>query len=162
MTAVDPEERPDLTAAVADLEVLKPVIANQWETVDPDVFVEKILTQVDYDYNWIDEALEGSLQTPRQINLTLGFKQRGQLVVLKFMRARDDGMDRKNFGGRLGDLIGEVRSELKANGWTTEVAGGHHSRSITATIPIAELKDEPLKRITQTKTAIERLMKQIT
>ena len=162
MTAVDPEDRPDLTEAIADLEVLKPVLSENWNAVDPDVFVEKILTSVDYDYIWDDLLLEGMLKTPRQIELKVGFKQRGQLATISFMRARDDGMNRRNFGGRLGELIAEVKNELGNSGWATDAAGGYHSRSINATIPISALRGDPAKGISQTKNTLEKLMKQIT
>lgn len=162
MTAVNPDERPDLAAALADLEVLKPVQSEHWQVVDPDLFVERILTSIDFDYDWDELKLEGTLKTPRQIELKLGFKQRGQLVTLKFMRARDDGMNRKNFGGRLGELIGEVNTELKAEGWSTDLAGGYHSRSINASIPLSVLRQDPDTGVRQTKSLVEKLMRQIT
>jgi hypothetical protein len=154
MTAVDPENRPDLTEAIADLEVLKPVLSEDCAAVDPDVFIEKILTSTDYDYDWDDLLLEGMLKTPRQIELKLGFKQRGQLAIIGFTRARDEGMNRKNFGGRLGVLISEANNELRNYGWVTDTAGGYHSRSITATIQVSALRENAVKGIYQTKRLI--------
>ncbi|NVK55893.1 MAG: protein kinase [Alteromonadaceae bacterium] len=161
MTRVDPDERPDLRSIITDLEMIGRAARGDWANVDPDVFIEKILCDLGYDYEWSDDAVGGKVSTPRLIDLTLSFVPKGQLLELTFMRQRDDGSDRKNFGGKLGDLISRINMSLRARGWQTETGGGHHSRSIEARIPIRDLIYEPETSILQIKREVNDLMANI-
>lgn len=161
MTMVDPDSRPDLRTILTDLEMVELAIKGEWAKVDSDLFVERILAESGYDYKWSDERVGGQIITPRQIELSLSFIQKGNLLQLSFLRQRDDGSDRKNFGGRLGQLIGQVKSKLSDLGWQTDLGGGHYSRSIEARIPIRELTSNPTKSISSIKGIIDDLMKNI-
>ncbi len=158
MTKNIPDERPDLVNSISELELIGYAMHNDWNNADPDLFVEKILTEIGYDYRWEEGALKGSIQTPRQIELSLGYLPRGQRIELRWMRQRDDGVDRKNFGGKLGELSSQVRLRLTELGWQVEDGGGHHSRSIQANIRIKDLLPEWRKSIEQISEVISRLM----
>lgn len=161
MTAVDPDARPDLRSVLTELQMIASAKNENWVAVDPDFFVEKILCELGYDYEWDNGAIAGRIVTPRLIDLSLGFVPKGQLLVLSFMRQRDDGADRRNFGGKLGALVGQVNQSLKTQGWQTEEGGGHHSRSIEARIPIRQLVFAPEKTVANIKATISSLMANI-
>ncbi|AUQ58892.1 Serine/threonine-protein kinase PknL [Phaeobacter inhibens] len=158
MTSVDPDARPDLRSVLTELEMISSALSENWIAVDPDFFVEKIMCGLGYDYEWDEGAIAGRIKTPRLIELSLSYVPKGQLLVLSFMRQRDDGADRKNFGGKLGKLVGQVNQTLKGQGWQTEEGGGHHSRSIEARVPIRELVSNPDKSIDDMRRIISSLM----
>ncbi|WP_081614971.1 protein kinase [Paracoccus sp. N5] len=158
MTKVDPEHRPDLRSVVTDLEVIVLAEKEQWGAVDPDILVEKSLAMIGYDYSWDERDLKGIVKTPRQIELSLSYQHRGQQICLNWMRQRDDGIDRKNFGGKLGDLSSNVKQQLRDFGWEVEEGGGHHSRSIAARIKHKLIVDDANGFFNHTKDIVTRLM----
>lgn|GEM_PF-6427255 len=161
MTSVNPDVRPDLRSVLMEMEMISSAIKENWIAVDPDFFVEKMMCDLGYEYEWDEGAVSGKINTPRLIELSLSFAPKGQLLVLSFMRQRDDGADRKNFGGKLGNLVSQVNQSLKDQGWQTEEGGGHHSRSIEARIPIRQLVVDPEKSISSMRKIISSLMSNI-
>ncbi|UWQ31259.1 protein kinase [Leisingera sp. M527] len=161
MTSEDPDKRPDLRTVLTELEMTASAIGEKWTAVDPDLFVEKILCDIGYDYEWSEDAIAGKILTPRLIDLSLSFRPKGQLLVLSFTRQRDDGSDRKNFGGKLGELVARINSSLQQQGWQCEKGGGHHSRSIEARIPVRELLTNHEKSIHSIRQVINELMSNI-
>ncbi len=158
MTSVNVDERPDLRSVITELEIVDLAEQSKWQSVDPDLFVEKTMTELGYDYGWNDDELKGYVKTPRQIELTLSYQHRGQRIRLDWMRQRDDGTDRKNFGGKLGELSAKVKQQLKDYGWEVEEGGGHHSRSISAHIRHALVVNEPERFFEFTRNVVNRLM----
>lgn len=139
MTDPDPDRRPDLQSVISNLEVIGYAMQNDWGKSDPDLLVEKLLTEFGYDYEWSEADIRGTLLTPRQIELSLGYLPRGQRVEIRWMRQRDEGADRRNFGGKLGELADKVKLQLSEGGWQVEEGGGHHSRSVSANIQVRSI-----------------------
>ena len=52
MTSVDVDERPDLRSVITDLEIVGLAEQSKWPSVDPDLFVEKTMAELGYDYGW--------------------------------------------------------------------------------------------------------------
>ncbi|WP_066815311.1 hypothetical protein [Frigidibacter mobilis] len=76
MTAIDLDARPDLQGVISEVEAIGLAATSEWKKVDPDLFVEKVLTEAGYDYDWSDEKLKGTIRTPRLIDLSIGYKPR--------------------------------------------------------------------------------------
>jgi serine/threonine protein kinase len=158
MTSVDVDERPDLRSIITELEIIGLAEQSNWRSVDPDLFVEKAMAALGYDYAWDDDKLMGYVKTPRQIELTLSYQHRGQRICLNWMRQRDDGIDRKNFGGKLGELSAKVKQQLKDYGWEVEEGGGHHSRSISAHIRLSLVVEDAEGFFEFARSIVTRLM----
>lgn len=147
MTLSQPDQRPDLQSVISELDSISMAKENKWDLVDPDLFLEKALIETGFDYIWDDDALLGRVQTPRQIELSLAYIHRGQRAELRWMRQRDEGADRKNFSGRLGDLAVQIRQQLRDFGWEVEDGGAHHSQSLLAQIRLKQVMGDPSKFI---------------
>ncbi|MFT8780818.1 protein kinase domain-containing protein [Acetobacter orientalis] len=163
MTQRDMMERPDLKEVLSNIQSILTVQENNWSNVDQDFLVEQIFIVSGFDYDWNEKTMTGKIKTPRQIDFSLRYVPRGQLIHLEFMRQRDDGQDRKNFGGRLNDLISEVKAELTNYGWTVDnIGGGTFSKSLKAEIKIRDIKSEFEKFSSETKIVIEKFMSHLT
>jgi len=158
MTNADSDARPDLRSVISDWELIGFAMRNEWAAADPDLFVEKVLTEIGYDHNWDEDRMCGKIISSQQVELSLGYVARGQRMEMKWMRQRDDGTDRKNFGGKLGELSSKVRLQLTGYGWEVEEGGGHHSRSILATIRVRDLVDNWLESVSRVREVVKRLM----
>lgn len=158
MTAIDLDARPDLQGVISEVEAIGLAATSEWKKVDPDLFVEKVLTEAGYDYDWSDEKLKGTIRTPRLIDLSIGYKPRGQRIEINWTRQRDEGVDRKNFGGKLGDLSLQIRQQLRDFGWDADDAGGHHGRSVQASIRHSLAVENPLVFIDFVKSVVGRMM----
>jgi eukaryotic-like serine/threonine-protein kinase len=158
MTQSNPEDRPDLQSVIMDLELIHFASNSDWRKSDPDFFVEKTIAEFGYDYEWSDDEFKGVIQTPRQIELSISYRHRGQKIELMWMRQRDDGTDRRNFGGKLGELSKNVKQQLRDFGWDVDEGGGHHSRSISATMKMVHALEDSNAFMENTRAIVGRLM----
>ena len=158
MTKINVDDRPDLRSIISELDAVGSAERSEWRSVDPDLFVEKTMTELGYEYTWDDKLLKGLIETPRQIELSLSYQHRGQRINLNWMRQQDTGTDRRGFAGRLGRLSTEVNRQLKDYGWQVDEGGAHYSRSISADIKHKLVVDDADDFFKFIKSIVGRLM----
>jgi serine/threonine protein kinase len=157
MTAPNPDDRGDLTEAIAELEATMPLLTGKVDEVDPDIFLEWILSECGFDYRWDVVSAEGEVVTSRNINLRLKYVSRGQRVQIFFTRSRGDASERKGFGGRLAEIVTEVIERLRRQGWRSN-SGGGVIRSLSLEADIKELRRDPTLCASEIKWTVGRLM----